>query len=161
MARSTTTDENNPYYDAYRLDEYGQGEEISSTNEGRYVKVLESNILAHPAHGDGLVDKGDPVALFDAVGVAMNSATAATDVVILDTEGIWRLPVTNTGTNNFTNIVVGQQLFLTSAGVITDTWVGSFSIFGWALQPITGVGTLTIAVKVHYEYPYWYYDPQV
>jgi hypothetical protein len=151
-----TTDEHNPYYDVYR----SEGEEVSSTNEGRYVKVLESNILGHPAHGDGLVDKGDPVALFDSVGVAMGSATAATDIITIDTEGIWRLSVTNTGLNNFTNIVVGQQLFITSAGVITDDWVSSFAIFGWALQPITGVGTLTIAVKVHYEYPYWYYDPQ-
>jgi hypothetical protein len=151
-----TTDEHNPYYDAYR----SEGEEVSSTNEGRYVKVLESNILAHPAHGDGLVDKGDPVALFDSVGVAMGSATAATDIITIDTEGIWRLSVTNTGLNNFTNIVVGQQLFLTGAGVITDDWVSSFAIFGWALQPITGVGTMVIAVKVHCEYPYWYYDPQ-
>jgi hypothetical protein len=68
--------------------------------------------------------------------------------------------VTNTGLNNFTNIIVGQQLFITGAGVITDDWTSSFSIFGWALQPITGVGTLVIAVKVHYEYPYWFYDPQ-
>lgn len=151
-----TTDSTNPYYDSYRQD----GEEISSTNEGRYVKVLESNVGGHPYHADCLIQKGDPVALFDAVGVAMNTVYNATDIVIIDTEGIWRLSVTNTGTNNFTNIVVGQQLFITSAGVITDTWVGCYAIFGWALQPIAGVGTLTIAVKVHYEYPYWFYDPQ-
>lgn len=151
-----TTDTSNPYYDAYRSD----GEEVSSTGEGRYVKVLESDVGCHPYHADCAIRKGDPVALFDAVGVAMNTVYNATDIVTLDTEGIWRLPVTNTGLNNFTNIVVGQQLFIGGSGVITDSWVGAYAIFGWALQPITGVGTLTIAVKVHYEYPYWYYDPQ-
>lgn len=155
MAERVTTDETNPYYDIYRH----EGEEVSSTAEGRHVLVKES-YLSHPYHDDGLVDKGDPVALFDGVGVALKSAVSNTDIIPVDTEGIWRLSVTNTGANNFTNITVGQTLFITSAGVITDDWVTSYAIFGYALQPITGVGTMVIAVKVHWMYPYWFYDPQ-
>ncbi len=146
----------NPYYDSHRL----AGEQVSSTNEGRHVLVKESDILAHPAHTDGFVDKGDPVALFDAVGVALKSATSPNDVIPVETEGVWRLSVTNTGLNNFGTIVVGQVLFITGAGVITDDWVGSFAIFGFALEPIDSVRTQIIAVKVHWQYPYWFYDPQ-
>lgn len=147
----------NPYYDQYRL----AGEEISSTNEGRHILVKESDIGAHPFHTDGLVDKGDPVALFDAVGVALQSATSQSDIIPVDTEGIWRLPVTNTGLNNFGTIVPGQVLFISGTGVITDHWVPpyGYAIFGFALQPIDSVRTEVIAVKVHWMYPYWWYDP--
>ena len=150
-----TTDITNPYYDIYR----SAGEEISSTFEGRHVQVMESD-LVHPFHADGLVDKGDPVALFDGVGVALNSAESAADVITVDTEGVWRLSVTNTGVNNFGNITVGQVVFINVAGALTDDWVTAYAIFGYALQPITGIGTMVIAVKVHWMYPYWYYDPQ-
>jgi predicted RecA/RadA family phage recombinase len=154
------TDITNPYYDTHR----SAGEEVSSTFEGRHIQVTES-YLVHPDHTDpvtgaNLVRKGDPVALFDGVGVALKTAQAVTDTITVDTEGIWRLSVTNTGLNNFTNITVGQVLFITAAGIITDDWVSSYAIFGYALQPITGVGTMVIAVKVHWMYPYWFYDPQ-
>lgn len=155
MATDPVTDTTNPYYNPYR----SEGEEVSSTGEGRHVLVKESD-LVHPVHADGLVDKGDPVALFDGVGVALKSAESANDIIPVDTEGIWRLPVTNTGNNNFTNITVGQVLFITGNGIITDDWVTSYAIFGYALQPITGTGTMVIAVKVHWMYPYWFYDPQ-
>ena len=135
------------------------GDEISSTSEGRHVLVPE-NQLIHPAHADGLVDKGDPVAFWDAVGVALKSATSAAEHVPVDTEGIWRLWVTNTGLNNFGTIRVGQVLFIDATGIISDNWVGSFAIFGTALQPIDNVETVLLAVKVHLEYPYWFYDPQ-
>jgi hypothetical protein len=147
----------NPYYDPYRV----AGEEISSTGEGRHVLVQEGDIGAHPAHADGFVDKGDPVGLFDAVGVALKSAQAVTDIIPVDTEGIWRLSVTNTGLNNFGTIVVGQVLFITGAGVITDDWTTAYAIFGFALQGIDSVRTEVIAVKVHWMYPYWYYDPVI
>jgi len=147
----------NPYYNAF---ETFEGREISSTGEGRHILVKESDIGGHPAHADGLVDKGDPVALFDAVGVALKSAQSANDIIPVDTEGIWRLSVTNTGLNNFGTIVPGQVLFITAGGVITDDWVSSYAIFGYALQGIDSARTEVIAVKVHWMYPYWFYDPQ-
>ena len=156
-----TPDLTNPYYDAHRL----AGEEVSSTGEGRHINVKESNIGAYPVHADGHVHKGDPVALFDAVGVALKTGSSPTfsDVIPVDTEGIWRLSVTNTGLNNFGTIVPGQVLFIGGNGVITDHWVGGYgySIFGFALQPIDSVRTEVIAVKVHWMYPYWFYDPVI
>ena len=147
-------DTTNPYYNAYRL----AGEEVSSTFEGRHVIIQEQELI-HPVHADGFVNKGDPVAFWDGVGVALKSATSATERIEVDTEGIWRLPVSNLGLNNFGDITVGQVLFIDVNGIIMDDWVTSFAIFGYALQPIDTVRTEIIAVKVHWMYPYWFYDP--
>jgi hypothetical protein len=153
MTRSIT----NPYYDLYR----SAGEEISSTFEGRHVLVEES-YLVHPYHSDGLVDKGDPVAFFDGVGIALKSATSNTEVIPIDTEGIWRLSVTNTGINTFGDITVGQVLYIDATGVVYDEWSTSFAVYGYALEPIDDPGqgdpiTQVIAVKVHWMWPWWYY----
>ena len=83
-----TPDTTNPYYNAYAV----AGQEVSSTNEGRHINVIEHELI-HPTHADGLVDKGDPVALFDGVGVALKSASSVNDIIPIDTEGIWRLSV--------------------------------------------------------------------
>lgn len=152
----------NPYTNPY---EAVAGREISSTGIGRHVNIEESR-LVHPAHADGLVDKGDPVAFWDGVGVALKSAQAATDSIPVDTEGIWRLSVTNTGVNTFGDITVGQVLFIDASGVIFDEWSTSFAIFGLALEPIADPGqgapiTQVIAVKVHWMYPYWFYTTEV
>ena len=50
------------------------GSQVSSTGEGRHIKVLEST-LTHPTHTDGFVDKGDPVVIAtgDAVGSTFHS----------------------------------------------------------------------------------------
>ena len=136
----------NPYYDPYAE----KGEEISSTFGGRHVNILEGD-LVHPAHTDGFVDKGDPVsfgigAMGQGVGIAFMSARATTDIIPVDTEGIWRCEVVV----EF-GIIVGQIIFITSAGVLVD-WPPDpeCHIFGYALQPITAGVTATIAVKVHW-----------
>jgi len=152
----------NPYTNPF---EAVAGRQISSTSEGRHVNIEESQLI-HPAHADGLVDKGDPVAFWDGVGVALKSASAATDSIPVETEGVWRLSVTNTGVNTFGNIVVGQVLFIDASGVIYDEWSTSFAIFGYALEPMADPGmgapiTQVIAVKVHWQYPYWFYTTEV
>jgi len=70
------------------------GDEISSTYEGRHI-TLEEGLLVHPYHADGLVDKGDPCYRRDGglVGVALNSASSASDYITIDTEGIFALNV--------------------------------------------------------------------
>jgi hypothetical protein len=71
------------------------GDQISSTYEGRYLS-LEEGLLVHPYHAaDGLVDKGDPCMRRDGgiVGVALESATTASDFITIDTEGIFALKV--------------------------------------------------------------------
>ena len=156
----------NPYTNPY---EAVAGREVSSTSEGRHVNIEEVNLI-HPIHADGLVNKGDPVAFFDGVGVALRSAQSNTDSIPVDTEGIWRLSVTNTGVNTFSSIVVGQVLYINAAGVVYDEWSTSFTVFGYALEPIPDPDDITspdynggdpitkiIAVKVHWFWPWWYY----
>jgi hypothetical protein len=130
----------NYYYDPNRE----AGEEVSSTLEGRHVYVQES-VLIHADPGDGLVDKGQPVAFWDGVGIALKSATSKSENIPIDTEGIWRLSVVATWP-----IKVGQALFITAAGIITDDPTIAWAVIGYALQAIAGAGTEIIAVKVHW-----------
>jgi len=154
----------NPYTNSF---EAIAGREISSTLIGRHVNIEESEVgVVHPFHTDGLIDKGDPVAFWDGVGVALKSAESVNDIIPLDTEGIWRLSVTNTGVNPFGDITVGQVLFIDASGVINDDWITAYTIFGYALEAIADPGqgapiTQVIAVKVHWMHPYWWYDERI
>ena len=129
------------------------GQEVSSTNEGRYISVLES-LIDHPAHADWLVDKGDPLSVgWDMVGIALKSATSATDFIPIDTEGIWFLMVEAT----WANIDVGDVVFI-------DPFTAALSDdfedipFGHALGGVALGATSLIAVKVHAMmilFPWW------
>ena len=125
------------------------GTEVSSTGEGRHVSVLESN-LVHVDPGDGLVDKGQPVSFGigwegAAVGTALESANAATDIITVDTEGIWRHEVVAGW-----DVIVGTIIFITAAGVLVDWPPDEFAhIFGYAVEPMSA-GTEVIAIKVHW-----------
>lgn len=135
----------NYYYDPNRA----AGEEVSSTYEGRHIYVQEV-LLVHADPGDGLVDKGQPVAFFEGVGIALKSATSTSENVPIDTEGIWRVSVVAAAAIN-----VGQSLFINTSGVVTDSPVDGQAIFGYALQQIAGAGTYVIAVKVHWMALNW------
>ena len=153
-----------PYYNPYG----DEGQEISSTYEGRHVLVTEENLIhvdnTDPVTGDDFVRKGDPVAFFDGVGIALKTATSLIEAVPIDTEGIWRLSVINTS-DLFGDVYVGQTLFIDWLdGTITeDQAVGT--VFGYALQSIDaaydGNGdpipvTAVIAVKVHWCWSWWW-----
>jgi len=135
----------NHYYNSHAQ----AGDEISSTYEGRHVYVQEV-LLIHADPGDGLVDKGQPVAFFEGVGIALKSASSTSENVPIDTEGIWRVSVVATGA-----IAVGQSLFINTSGVVTDSPVNGQAIFGYALQQIAEAGTYVIAVKVHWMALNW------
>jgi hypothetical protein len=138
------------------------GEECSSTYEGRHITIEES-YLVHPYHSDGLVDKGDPVLLGEnIVGVAFESAAAATDLIAIDTEGIWFLNVlgcVSDGTLDGIALALapGDPIFIKRTPG-TDTVILSgqsdpyhFAPFGYLLGDVsasTTVATL-VAVKVH------------
>jgi len=130
----------NHYYDPNRV----AGEEVSSTAEGRHVYVQEV-VLIHEDLGDGLVKKGQPVAFWDAVGIALKSATSTSENIPVDTEGIWRLSVVAVNP-----IVVGQAIFITSDGIVTDDPTNAWAVMGYALQTIASGETDVIAVKVHW-----------
>lgn len=145
------------------------GDEISSTYEGRHITVLESELF-HPYHSDGFVDKGDPVVVQTTtgylVGVAFQSASAATDLIAVDTEGIWNLMVyADTddvwATSQTGAVTPGDALFINrvTTGAIT-AGIGACGIskrrdhatqvpFGFALGSLDNADEGRIAVKVH------------
>ncbi|MBU2072792.1 MAG: DUF2190 family protein [Gammaproteobacteria bacterium] len=138
----------NYYYNPYAQ----AGDEVSSTLEGRHV-YLQEIVLIHATTADGLVDKGQPVAFWDGVGVALKSATSESENVPVDTEGIWRLSVVATA-----QIRVGQSLFITGDGIVTDDPTNAWAVIGYALQEIAEAGTEIIAVKVHWMgVPWWWF----
>lgn len=145
------------------------GDEISSTYEGRHLTFLESELF-HPYHADTFVDKGDPVVAQTStgyiVGVALASATAATDLIAIDTEGIWNLMVyADTddvwSTSQTGAVTPGDALFINrvTTGAIT-AGIGACGIskrrdhatqvpFGFALGSLDNADEGRIAVKVH------------
>jgi hypothetical protein len=145
---------------AYNATGQVAGQECSSTNEGRYVNVVEE-MLTHPQHDEdlNLVRKGDPCVTFELVGVAMQSAAAIDEVIVLDTEGIWWLDVKCYFFG--ADINVGQRLYIDTAGIVSDDITGM--PFGWALGPVADGQTALVAVKVHstewlFWVLYWYWQ---
>jgi len=156
------------------------GTEVSSTYEGRHLTVLETE-LVHPFRASGFVNKGDPVivALADAadphgvkghaVGVALNTATALTDYIAIDTEGIFNLDVCAFDDSGGATGVVnpGDPLYIsddstqaaagpgyTGAGDAVLSKIKNRNIqvpFGYALGQIDSAAHGVIAVKVHWD----------
>ena len=157
---SAIDNELTPYYNPFAT----EGEEISSTYEGRHILVAEGDLVHVDTGGDGLVNKGQPVSFGlhffgQGVGIAMKSATSETQAVPIDTEGIWRCKVFSTF-----GMVVGQVVFIDSGGNLIDWPVdGTEHIFGYVLQPIAAPenGDPTeaiVVVKVHWmDTGIWWY----
>jgi hypothetical protein len=116
------------------------------------LTFTESQII-HPTHVDGLVDKGDPVVVGDKiVGVSFKEAAAATDLVAIDTEGIWQLSVTALNDNGASPVVVGDELFINKTTCVISKIrnIATQIPFGYALYPIAA-STDVIPVKVHFD----------
>ena len=147
------------------------GEEGSSTYEGRHLTIVESE-LYHPYHADGLVDKGDPVIVGNpatgscAVGVAFNSAAAATDLIAVDTEGIWYLNVLGKESDGTIDghahaLTLGDPIYIkrvaTTVGapymLSGEDDPSDFLPFGYVLGAVTAstTGPTLVAVKVHWD----------
>ena len=130
------------------------GTQVSSTGEGRQLKVRES-ALTHPTHTDGFVDKGDPVVTASgvAVGVAINSASAATDYIEIDSEGLWNLAVVGTDHNGNSAVVIGDEIWIhRTTGVLSKSInQNTHRHFGYALGAVVSAATTVIAVKVHWD----------
>jgi len=131
------------------------GDEISSTYEGRHL-TLEESYLNHPTHGDGFVNKGDPV--LDAggeniVGVALLSAAAATDLISIDTEGIWFLTATASDDWGNSAIQLGDEIFISLANPVLSKIrnKNTNQHFGYALGDVPAGTSAVVAVKVHWD----------
>ena len=152
------------------MTEYGitgrtAGEEGSSTYEGRHVSVVESE-LAHPYRTSGFVNKGDPVIHgANIVGVAFDTAEAATDKIAIDTEGIWYLNVlgcVSDGTSDgiaramtygdpvYIQRTPGSSVYLLSG----QSDPQHFQAFGFVLGAVSASTTVPtlVAVKVHNDF---------
>jgi len=146
-----------PSYGVYPIaDALNPGDEISSTYEGRHITLLESD-LVHPAHADVFVDKGDPIVSATGtpaiVGVAFKSAVAATDLIAIDTEGIWVLDVVATNDAGGSAVAGGDRIYInTTTAVLSKIQnVATQVLFGVALGIVTSGNTEAIAVKVHQD----------
>ena len=153
------------------------GTEVSSTYEGRHLTVLESELI-HPFRVSDLVEKGDPVIVAltnptrphvahgQAVGVALNSATAVGDLIAVDTEGIFNLNVNADDDGANANVNPGDALYISDDSSGTDdsshNGIGDAVLskitnealqtpFGYALGFIGNGAFGVIAVKVHFD----------
>ena len=152
--------------------ELAAGTQVSSTYEGRHLTVLESELI-HPFNGTTFVAKGEQVLLCRtavpatygiAVGVAFNTATAATDLIAIDTEGIWNLTVFAQDDLGAAAIEIGDPIYIhdSSVGAASLNGLGDAELskittpatqrfFGYALGRMVAGGSGQIAVKAHFD----------
>lgn len=153
--------------DTYANTGQSAGEECSSTGGGRHL-TFEESVLTHPYHADTFVDGGDPVFVGDTVGVAFKGAAAATDMIGIDTEGIWWLNVLGIVSDGTADglaqaLVRGQRVYIQIVPG-TDTYIlsgesdpANFKPFGIVQSAVTASLTVPtlVAVKVHQERNDW------
>ena len=110
-----------------------------------------------------MCDAGDPTEYGHIVGVAFTTATAATNYIAIDTEGIWNLTVYAEDDSGDMAIEIGDPLFIragTLPGAVDADGTGDAEIskmavtttqvpFGYALGSVVAGGSGVIAVKVH------------
>ena len=150
---------------AYPITARTAGEEGSSTYEGRHLTIVESE-LVHPYAADGFVNKGDPVLHgANVVGVAFRDAAAATDLISIDTEGIWYLNVlgcVSDGTEDgiAKALAFGDPIYIKRTPG-SDVYILSgqqdpskFQSFGFVLGAVSASTTVPtlVAVKVHGDF---------
>ena len=132
------------------------GEQCSSGGEGR-VLTFEESVLTHPSHTDGMVDGKDPVCIGKIVGVAMKGAAAVTDLIAVDTEGIWWLNVVASNDGGTSAIARGDRIYInTTTCILSKIQTAETQIpFGVACGALGASGTAAVlAVKVHQD-PAW------
>lgn len=124
------------------------GDQVSSSYEGRHITFPES-YLTFKDPGDGLVDKGLPVLVGDnIVGVAFKSAKAATDLIAIDTEGIWFLNVVASDGIGTNAVSIGDTIYISSTGILSKDPSGT--PFGESMVDMNASASAAVGcVKVH------------
>lgn len=118
------------------------GTSVFGENEGRKLSILES-LLTHPTHTDSLVDKGDPVCKGGIVGVALESADASTQYVTVVVDNCaYNLNVVASDANGTSAVAIGDQLFISAAGIISK--IASGTPFGVALAAADASGDAVV-----------------
>lgn len=141
-----------PTTDIYVNTGQSAGEECSSGGEGR-VLTFEESLLTHPSHTDGLVDGKDPVCIGDIVGVALQGASAATDLIAVDTEGIFWLNVVATDDLGNSAVARGDRIYINRTTCVLSkiSSPATNQLFGTALGVVTSGETDVCAIKVHQD----------
>lgn len=124
------------------------GSSVFGENEGRKLTILES-LLTHPTHSDGFVDKGDPIVANGVVGVALESAAAATDyVTVVVNDCAYNLNVVASDENGTSAVAFGDLLYISASGIINKATTGT--PFGRALAAAdASVSAVVIPVHVN------------
>jgi hypothetical protein len=104
------------------------------------ISVLES-LLTHPTHADNLVDKGDTVRCGSIVGVAMDSAAAATDYVPVLTRCGANVNVVASDDAGTSAVAFGDLLYIGTDGVVSKKASGV--PFGVALAAASASASAT------------------
>jgi len=126
---------------AYSEDAYTAGAAVGDSYGNPDVLTFVESSITHPTHADGFVDVNDPCYVGDIVGVAKESAAAATDFVSMKVAGIFSLPVVASDSLGTKAVAVGDKLFISSAGILSKIETGKF--FGHALNTATASATAT------------------
>lgn len=107
---------------------------------GDNLDFLETDIV-HPSHTSGRTASGDAVVIGRFAGIAMTTATAATDRTAVCLKGVFNVPVVATAP-----VSVGETVYIhqTTAVVSSDL---SQVPFGTALD-VAASGTVTIRVRL-------------
>jgi len=136
----------------YVMTNYVDGQEISSTYEGRHVMVQESDMV-HPVHGDGFVDKGDAICMGALVGIPFESALAAADIIAVDTEGIWAKSVVAKDAAGNSAVARGDRIYVnkTNCELSKISTPATHQPFGIALSTLSSGTTGIVAVKIHQD----------
>lgn len=142
-----------PAFGVYPIaDALSDGDEISSTYEGRHLTLLESELTHEP--GLAFVTRGHPVVCGNIVGIPFKTCIAATDKVAIDTEGIWIVDVHAIDDGGNIAVAGGDRLYInTTTCVVSKIATAASQIpFGYALGIITTPGNVErIAVKLHWD----------
>lgn len=106
--------------------------------DGKILTFLASDLTgptSPPAVGDPVYNAGTP-------GVALETASASTDYIAVETEGIWNLNVVASDDAGTSAVAIGDELFISTAGVISKKTSGKF--FGVARAAATGSASATV-----------------
>ena len=119
---------------------------------GNNITLLESDLL-HADPGDTFVNKGQAVSAFLGliVGVANESAAAATDYLSVSTKGIWDLSVKGENTAGDAAIVRGDKVYIDTDGEVNSDASGIY--LGIALFAVASGATTVTPVLLRASMP--------
>ena len=132
-----------------------EGDEISSTYEGRHITATAAELITDD--GSGVATKGHACVFgllgIQAVGVCFNTGTT-TDLIAIDTEGIWALPVQGEDDGGDRILYPGQPLFINvdTCDISAIRNNATQIPFGYLLTQVgSGEDDAISAVKVHWD----------